>query len=274
MNNVSKRSYDLNLDYEYDYEQEQELHLMDSPYLLLDAGGTLVFPDEELLARTVASEGCVLEPERFYEAHFRLVHRYDVYLRETSAPLPMSGTVPAPRKYFMSLLTCAGAPEEIAERVVDGLVARHEKTSLWTFTKPWVTETLAHLQRQGIRMSVISNSDGRVRQQLEACAITPYLEAVFDSDIVGIEKPDPGLFRHALEELGLAPGDALYVGDIYNVDVLGANRASIDAVHLDPLGCYEDWPGVHIRDLRMLPGWIAEFCSHPARFDLQPLNGR
>jgi putative hydrolase of the HAD superfamily len=247
---------------------------MGCPYLLFDAGGTLVFPDEELLARTVASEGCVLEPERFYEAHFRLVYRYDVYLRETSAPLPLSGTVPPPRKYFMSLLTCAGAPEEIAERVVDRLVSRHKETSLWTFTKPWVTETLAHLRREGIRMSVISNSDGRVHQQLEACGITPYLEAVFDSGIVGIEKPDPELFHHALKELGLAPADALYVGDIYNVDVLGANRAGVGAVHLDPLDCYRDWPGVHMRDLRTLPKWIDEFPDPSSRLDLHPLAGR
>jgi len=242
---------------------------MEYPYLFLDAGGTLVFPDQELIARTVAAEGCELDPERFYEAHFRLAHQYDTHVRETSAPLSISLW-----GFFRDMLMYAGAPKEVAERAVDRLVVRHEETSLWTYTKPWVTETLAALQRQGVRMSVISNSDGRVRRQLDACGIAPYLEAVFDSGIVGIEKPDPGLFHHALKDLGLAPTEAIYVGDIYYLDVVGANRAGVGAVHLDPMGCYGDWPGVHLRDIRALPGWMAELRNNPALFDLFPASGR
>ncbi len=242
---------------------------MEYPYLLLDAGGTLVFPDQELIAQTLAAQGCELDSERIYEAHFQLVHQYDVYIREAGAPLPVSL-----RTFFREMMIYAGAPKEAAECAVDALVARHEEISLWTYTKPWVAETLAALQRQGVRMSVISNSDGRVRLQLDACGITPYLDAVFDSGIVGIEKPEAGLFNHALNELGLAPAEAVYVGDIYSFDVVGANRADIGAVHLDPLGSYGGWPGVHLRDIRALPGWIAELRSNPTRFDLFPARGR
>ncbi|MBI5092316.1 MAG: HAD family hydrolase [Candidatus Hydrogenedentes bacterium] len=241
---------------------------MEYPYLLLDAGGTLLFPDQDLLARTVAAEGSVLEPERVYEAHFRLLHQYDTQVRDTSGVISVSL-----RDFFRDMLVRAGAANGVAERAVDKLVARHEETSLWTYTKPWVAETLAALKRDGIRMSVISNSDGRVRRQLDACGVTPYLEAVFDSGIVGIEKPDPGLFLHAMSELGITPNEAVYVGDNYHIDVVGANRAGIGAVHLDPLACYGDWPGLHLRDIRALPEWIAEVRSDPTRFDLFPAGG-
>ena len=66
---------------------------------------------------------------------------------------------------------------------------------------------------------------------------------VIDSALFGAEKPDPAIFRAALEALRVAPGEALYVGDLYEVDVLGANAAGIPAVLLAPptaprpLGC-------------------------------------
>lgn len=238
---------------------------MEYPYLLLDAGGTLVFPDQDLIAQAAAAEGCGLDPERIYEAHFQILHLYDTLLRDQSAPASISV-----REFYRHMLTYAGAPEAATERVLDTLIARHEVTSLWTYTKPWVAETLTTLKQNGIRMSVISNSDGRVHQQLDACGVTPYLEAVFDSAIVGYEKPDPRLFLHALDELGLAPADAVYVGDCYQIDVVGANRAGIGAVHLDPLGIYTTWPGLHLPDIRALPGWISEHRANPIRADLFP----
>ncbi len=242
---------------------------MEYPYLLLDAGGTLVFPDQELIADTLAAQGCELDPERVYEAHFRLVHQYDMLVRAAAAPLSISI-----RTFFRDMMMLAGAPMEAAEGVVDRLVARHDETSLWTYTKPWVAGTLALLQRRGVRMSVISNSDGRVRQQLEACGITPYLEAVFDSHIVGVEKPDPGIFLHAIGQLGLSAAECVYVGDFFSADVVGANRAGIGSVHLDPLGCYGDWPGVHLRDIRALPDCMATLKASQAGFELFPARER
>ena len=53
---------------------------------------------------------------------------------------------------------------------------------------------------------------------------------------MGFEKPDPRIFQAALEPLGIAPEGVLYVGDIYEVDVVGARRAGMDVVLLDPAG--------------------------------------
>jgi putative hydrolase of the HAD superfamily len=239
---------------------------MDYPYLLLDAGGTVLFPDPDLIAQTAAGEGSILDPERVYEAHFQLLHQFDSYLRADSALPPYTL-----RGFFTNLMITAGAPEDAAERAVDKLLVRHEAISLWTYTKPWVLETLAALKAGGMRMSVISNSDGRVRKHLEDCGIASFFEAIFDSHLVGVEKPDARLFLHALSELGLKAEEALYVGDFYYFDVLGANGAGIGAVHLDPLGLYKDWPGVHLHDIRDLPNFIGNLRSDPTRFDLFPV---
>jgi putative hydrolase of the HAD superfamily len=68
-----------------------------------------------------------------------------------------------------------------------------------------------------------------------------------DSGAVGIEKPDPRIFAMALALADVAPDEALYVGDLYPVDVVGARRAGLEPVLLDPLGRYGD------RDCRTSP---------------------
>jgi putative hydrolase of the HAD superfamily len=52
---------------------------------------------------------------------------------------------------------------------------------------------------------------------------------------VGVEKPDPRIFRMALERMGIEPEDAVYVGDVYEIDVVGARAAGMRAYLIDPL---------------------------------------
>jgi putative hydrolase of the HAD superfamily len=51
---------------------------------------------------------------------------------------------------------------------------------------------------------------------------------------VGVEKPDARIFQLALQQAGLGAGEAVYVGDLYSIDVLGARGAGLTAVLLDP----------------------------------------
>ena len=83
---------------------------------------------------------------------------------------------------------------------------------------------------------MVSNSDGRVEEALEAAGLRPYFQVVVDSALAGVEKPDPAIFRAALEVLGIPAAEALYVGDLYDVDVVGARAAGMPAVLLAPPG--------------------------------------
>ena len=81
---------------------------------------------------------------------------------------------------------------------------------------------------------VISNSNGTVRSVLTAAGLAGALDFVIDSGAVGVEKPDPRIFALGLAEAGVSAGEAVYIGDLYSVDVLGARRAGIEAILLDP----------------------------------------
>jgi FMN phosphatase YigB (HAD superfamily) len=78
----------------------------------------------------------------------------------------------------------------------------------------------------------VSNSDGRVEEALQAAGLRSFFDVVVDSALIGVEKPDPRIFQAALQRLGVAPEEALYVGDLYSVDILGARAAGMEAVLL------------------------------------------
>jgi putative hydrolase of the HAD superfamily len=119
----------------------------------------------------------------------------------------------------------------------------HGERHLWSAVAERSGESLARLRAAGLRLGVVSNSDGRVEQALQAAGLREYFDVVLDSALVGMEKPDPRIFRAALDALGVAPEEALYVGDLYEVDVLGARAAGVQAVLLaqpeadSPPGC-------------------------------------
>ncbi len=215
------------------------------PYILLDAGGTILFPDFALLRRLLLPHGVDASEEQIRRVAVEWTWQLDQALK-SHAPVSSLG-------FLHDLSARLGVPHPRIPALVAQLQALDAQSSLWATTFPWVRESLQRLRLQGFRMSVISNADGRVRQQLEQAGIMQYLEQVFDSHVVGYEKPDVRLFEHALRVLGLQREDCLYVGDVYYIDMLGANRAGIAAVHLDAYGLYAGWPGCHIRDIAQLP---------------------
>jgi putative hydrolase of the HAD superfamily len=221
------------------------------PYILLDAGGVLLFPNPKVLAEIAGAFGGKTDVSAFYEGHYRAVHAYDRLARDTDG-LPAITA----QQYFMALFGRADVEEARRRDAVGELMVRDAEDSIWCFSHAWVAPALESLQKTGYRMSVVSNSDGRVKSQLEAVGLAEYFEHIFDSGIVGIEKPDPAFFQHALLELNLAPDAAVYCGDIFHVDVVGANRAGIGAMQVDPFGLYRDWPGMRLQDIRALEGQL------------------
>src|SRR5205814_3459870 len=124
------------------------------------------------------------------------------------SPLGIAGDV---RAYFAGTLSGAGVPAEIVEPVLAAFFARQAERGLWTRPMEGARATLDRLGARGLRLAVISNSDGRAATHLGDCGVFAGLEFVIDSHRVGIEKPDPAIFRIALERMALAPERALYV---------------------------------------------------------------
>ena len=136
--------------------------------------------------------------------------------------------------YLEALFRFSGVPAERMREVRDCLYELHRERHLWCSVRDRTHEALARLRAAGIRLGIVSNSDGRVEQALTVAGLRDYFDVVVDSAHVGVEKPNPVIFQTALDALGVAPEEALYIGDLYEVDVLGAQAAGIEAVLLTP----------------------------------------
>jgi putative hydrolase of the HAD superfamily len=110
---------------------------------------------------------------------------------------------------------------------------------------PAARALLIQLKADGSRLGIVSNHFGLLMPNLRDLGLDAYFNAVLDSALVGIRKPDPRIFGLACERLGVRPGDAVSVGDEPRNDVLASTQAGLRAILLDPLAAY----GPDYRDL-------------------------
>jgi len=157
--------------------------------------------------------------------------------------------------YLKTILNNLETPPDATPALIERLVPIFRgpgRERLWSYVLPGVPEALERLQALGQTLAVVSNSDGTVEQVLERQGLRPYLTAVFDSHIVGFEKPDPRFFRHALEATGARAETTLHVGDLYSADIEGGRAAGIHTALMDP---FDDWNNVdcpRFKDLEAL----------------------
>jgi putative hydrolase of the HAD superfamily len=98
---------------------------------------------------------------------------------------------------------------------------------------PEAGQLLAQLKERGHTLGVISNFDYRVYGILEGLGLSRYFDSVTISSETGWAKPAPEIFQAALRRHGIAPGEALHVGDSEQMDLAGAQAAGIAGVLLD-----------------------------------------
>lgn len=92
-------------------------------------------------------------------------------------------------------------------------------------------QTLTRLRAAGLKLGLITNGSVRMQgRKLSCLALMPAFDAVLISDAEGVSKPDPEIFRRALERLGTMADQAVFVGDHPELDVSGARRAGMRAV--------------------------------------------
>jgi putative hydrolase of the HAD superfamily len=116
-------------------------------------------------------------------------------------------------------------------------------------TFPEVVDVLETLRKRAYRLGIISNWSWNLRTRVAQVGLQDYFELVWASSYAGCNKPHPGIFHQALAQMELSPGRALYVGDSYRHDIVGARNAGLDAVLLDRKGVAEESDCPVIQDL-------------------------
>jgi len=214
--------------------------------VFFDAGNTLLNMDYAFIVEVLAQEGYPLSADAITEAERRARIRLDPLLaarRSTEDP----GIFKAYMKF-----TCEGLgipPEAVVERALGKIMEYNRAEGLWNKPNPDAFWVLRGLKAKGFILGVISNSNGTIEAILRRAGLAGFLNFVLDSAIVGIEKPDPRIFKIGLEKARVAPHEAVYIGDIYSVDILGSRAAGLHGILLDPIGAWEEVNCPKARDL-------------------------
>jgi putative hydrolase of the HAD superfamily len=204
--------------------------------VLFDLGNTLRHLDHARVAAVIARHGRPVAASEVAVAEYHGKAAVDATFRARRAGTD-AARLP---QYFDVILTTLGVADAARPAVAAALRAEDARDTLWCVVRDDTRAVLAELRARGYTLGVVSNADGRAAASLDACGLAPYFAAVIDSHIVGVEKPDPRIFALALEACGARPGEAVFVGDIYEVDVVGARNAGMTGYLLDPLGLYGD----------------------------------
>ena len=126
---------------------------------------------------------------------------------------------------------------ELALDELDHATAREAMLAALRFRAfPDALPLLRTLRERGVRAVAASNWDASLPEGLERTGLAPYLDGAVSSAVVGAAKPDPAVFRAALELAGCEAGEAFHVGDSLQGDVEGARAAGVRVALLDRHG--------------------------------------
>ena len=168
--------------------------------------------------------------------------------REVTAPQRMSDMLQR------LALDPAGCPTGFVETLLDA--HRRALSEAAHFPPHYVT--LLRALRPRYRLAVVSNFDYTPTAvgMLEDAGVVELFDTIVVSDAVGWRKPRPEIFELALRQLGVAPGDALFVGDRADIDVAGAQAMGMPVAWVNrdgaPLPPGIRPPDYEIRDLAEL----------------------
>lgn len=122
---------------------------------------------------------------------------------------------------------------------------------------PGALEVLEDLYGQ-YPMSIITNGFPEAQfRKLQASGLEKFFDQVHISEHIGIAKPHPGIFEHALKHAGFSSSESLMIGDNLDTDIHGASRAGIDAVWFNPDHLEAEHAAVHVvHHLAEIPSFL------------------
>jgi putative hydrolase of the HAD superfamily len=206
--------------------------------VLVDVGGVLVLPDQDRMAGAFERAGVRVDRDRLDRAHYAGV----AALTEFN-----EGDREVWAAYNRAYARSCDTPADALDDVVEHLLNEFATGEVWSRTVHGSVDALRRLGALGVRLAIVSNADGNAEQRLAddaVCQVGPgrgaTVEAIFDSTVIGVAKPDPRIFEMALDALAVPAAHAIHVGDTPGADVDGARAAGVRPILIDPYDFHSD----------------------------------
>ena len=214
-------------------------------------------PQEQLEASALKDFGINTDPAMFNRP--MMVANEFIYQEIAQRPLSKRSreeTIALYSQFQRIVLKEAGIEPD--EKLVLDMLAkmRQFKTKLVLFDD--VVPALNDLKSRGLVLGLISNVERDLTATISELGLPSWLDIVVTSLDAGFSKPQPGIFEEAMRRAGLQPSQAIYVGDQYQVDCVGAHRAGMKGILLDRGDYSKDVTGCpRIRSLAELSAYLS-----------------
>jgi len=213
--------------------------------VIFDAGGVLVLPDPLVIAPLLAYFGGDASIDAHRRAHYAgMKAKSDVSAAETTWD-----------DYDDAYVATVGVDEDDRREAAE-VLGRTRYHHTWRWVIPESRTALDRLARSGVPMGVVSNASGQIEAMLarEIAQVGPGphvdMRVIVDSQVVGIAKPDPAIFDHALPFFDeFDPARIAYVGDSVTMDIAASSAAGLHPILLDP---YDDHVGADFERIATL----------------------
>src|SRR2546430_1989810 len=205
--------------------------------VFFDAGETLVHPHPsfpELFALVLRREGHDVDPDRLREGLFIVAERFT---RAGGDGEVWSSSPHKSRVFWLGIYTTLLQKLGIqaSEPVAEALYREFSDMANYRLF-PDVRATLSRLDEAGLTLGLVSNFEEWLERLLEQLDVTRFFDIRVISGVEGIEKPDPRIFRIALDRAGVEPAESVYVGDNPEFDTEPAEAVGMLGVLLDRRG--------------------------------------
>jgi haloacid dehalogenase superfamily, subfamily IA, variant 3 with third motif having DD or ED/haloacid dehalogenase superfamily, subfamily IA, variant 1 with third motif having Dx(3-4)D or Dx(3-4)E len=190
--------------------------------LIFDYGGTIdtngIHWSEVIWDEYVAA-GIPITREKFRDAY--------VYVERTLGSKPIIMPCHTFREVLDIKISMQFEKLELTDDAKRIVVACYEKTTDIINSAKETLDVLA------VRypMILVSNFYGNIRTVLDEFCLTKYFRKIIESAEVGIRKPDPAIYKLAINKFGFEPKEVVIIGDSYKNDIAPANI----------LGCRSIW---------------------------------
>jgi HAD superfamily hydrolase (TIGR01662 family) len=222
--------------------------------VLFDAGGVLVLPDPTVIAPLLVRYGGSTDTDAHRRAHY-------AGMKAKSDLDEPEGSWGVYDEAYVAAVDVD--PDDLDEAAF--VLGRTRTAWLWRWTIPETRAALETLSSAGVPMGVVSNASGQIEAMLrrEICQVGAgdhvEMRCIVDSHVVGVTKPDPAIFDHALRYFAEFDRSRIaYVGDSVTMDIGAARAAGLHPILLDP---YDDHPDADFERIAAVADLAADLAT-------------
>jgi len=221
--------------------------------VLFDMGYTLIYfdPPQEIIVQTaLRSAGVDVSAEGIRQATEAVWGRYYHEAETATFPATEEYDTESQAKLGLEMLAHLGLKGDDSDLKAYTDAIESEFNRPGTIRPyPEVRPVLAALQERGLRLGIVSNWSWNLRERVAQAGLNGYFELIWASAYAGRNKPHPEIFEQALAQICISAENAVYVGDSYWHDIVGARGAGLNVVLLDRKGTAQNPNCPVIRDL-------------------------